>query len=126
MCGSMVIDTPAMGSVTKSSICLNCPLCIFDRDFGIDLVCLPLVQVDVILGMNCLKFNHVHINYYAKMVMFLEFVGGEDLFVSAKQVNQFVKEVALVLMMLASFDVNGKGVTGNLPIVCNFPDVFPD
>src|SRR3954464_4351697 len=32
--GSMVIDTPASGSVTTSSACLNCPVDIFGRKFG--------------------------------------------------------------------------------------------
>ena len=34
MRGSMVIDTPAKGSVTTTSVCLDCPLSIFGRDFG--------------------------------------------------------------------------------------------
>lgn len=38
MNGSMVIDTPVSGSVTTSLVCLNCPLTIYGRDFGIDLV----------------------------------------------------------------------------------------
>ena len=50
--GSMVIDTPTNGSVTTSLVCLNYPLTIYGRDFGIDLICLPLSQLDVILGMN--------------------------------------------------------------------------
>ncbi|XP_050891869.1 uncharacterized protein LOC127097414 [Lathyrus oleraceus] len=109
MGGSKVIDTFVMGFITTYLVCLNCPLSIFDRDFRIDLVSLPLV----------------HINYYAKIVMFPEFVGEEDLFVSAKQVNEYVKDDGLVLMMLGSLDVKGKGVIGDLPI-CDFPYVFPD
>ena len=48
----MVIDTPTMGSVTTSSVCLKCPLNIYDKDSEVDLVCLPLSQFDVILGMD--------------------------------------------------------------------------
>ena len=59
MNGCMVIDTPAMGSMNTSYVCLNCPLSIFGRDFWMDLVCLLLDQLDVILGMNWLEFNHV-------------------------------------------------------------------
>lgn len=67
---SMVIYTLAKGSVTTSSVCLNCPLSIFGRNFGMELVCLPLYKLDVILGMNWLEFNRVHINYFTKMVIF--------------------------------------------------------
>ena len=84
MHGSMVIDTPAKGSVTTTSVCLNCPLSIFGRAFGIDLVCLPLVQIDVILGMNWLVFNRVYINCFDKTVIFPEIEEGKSLFLSAK------------------------------------------
>ena len=59
MHGNMIIDTPVMGSVFTSVACLNCPFSIFSRDFRMNLVCLPLDQLDVILGMNWLEFNHV-------------------------------------------------------------------
>lgn len=49
MNGSLVIDTPSNGLVTTFLLCLNCPLKIYVRDFGIDLVCLPLSQLGVIL-----------------------------------------------------------------------------
>lgn len=35
MVGSMVIGTPANGSVTSSRVCLNCTLTIYGKDFGI-------------------------------------------------------------------------------------------
>lgn len=72
MSGSIVIDTPVNGSVTTSLVCRNCLLTNYGRDFGINLVSLPLIQLDVILGMNWLEFNHVHINYFDKLVLFLE------------------------------------------------------
>lgn len=50
--GSMVIDTATIGSVTTSMVCLNNPLTIYGMDFGIGLACLPLSQLDVILGIN--------------------------------------------------------------------------
>ena len=51
MKGSMVIDTPVSGSVTTSFVCRNCPIIIFGRGFTIDLVFLPLEQVNIILRM---------------------------------------------------------------------------
>lgn len=55
----MIIETPTKGLVTTTSVFLNYPLLIFDKDFNIDLICLPLENLDVILGMNWLEFNHV-------------------------------------------------------------------
>lgn len=67
----LVIDTSTNGAVTTSLIYLNYPLSIYGRDYGMDLTYLPLSDLDVILGMNWLEFNHVHINCYNKSVRFL-------------------------------------------------------
>jgi len=48
MKGEMVVESPAKGLVTTSLVCLSCPLSMFSRDFEVDLVCLPLVEMDVI------------------------------------------------------------------------------
>ena len=69
--GEMIVDTPAKGSVTTSFVCAKCPLSIFDGDFVVDLICFPLRGLDVILGMNWLEHNCVHINCYDKSVNFL-------------------------------------------------------
>ena len=66
MNGEMVVDLPAKGSVTTSLVCLKCPLSIFDRNFVVDLVYLSLDGLDIILGMNWLEYNYVHINCYNK------------------------------------------------------------
>ncbi|XP_050886811.1 uncharacterized protein LOC127092070 [Lathyrus oleraceus] len=126
MHGSMVIDTPAKGSVTTTSVCLSCPLSIFGRDFGIDLVCLPLVQIDVILGMNWLVFNRVYINCFDKTVIFPEIEEGKSLFLSARQVNEEVADGAELFMLLATLEARDKLVIGDLAVVCDFPDVFPE
>lgn len=52
MIGLMIIDTPTNGSVTTTMVYLNCPMTIYGRAFGVDLICLCLSQLDVILGMN--------------------------------------------------------------------------
>lgn len=52
MVGSMIVDTPTLSSVTTSWVSLNCLLIIYGKSFEMDLVCLPLRNLDVILGMN--------------------------------------------------------------------------
>lgn len=95
MVRSMVIDTLANGSVTTSFVCLKCPLTIYGKSFSMDSFCPQFSQFDVILGMNWCEFNCVHINYFAKTVMFLEMgEDGELMFISAKQVEEFLKEEA--------------------------------
>ncbi|XP_050918724.1 uncharacterized protein LOC127136175 [Lathyrus oleraceus] len=64
----LIIDTPTNGSVNTYLIFLNCPLSIYGRDFGVDLIFLPLSDLDVILEMNWLELNYIHINYYNKLI----------------------------------------------------------
>ncbi|XP_050876840.1 uncharacterized protein LOC127080566 [Lathyrus oleraceus] len=126
MCGSMVIDTPAMGSVTTSSVCLKCPLNICDKDFEVDLVCLPLSQLDVILGMDWLRANHAYINCFAKAVLFLEPKKEGELFLSTQQVNESVRDGAEVFMLVVSLHLSENGTVGEFPVFRDFPEVFLD
>lgn len=69
----MVVEVLAKGAVITSFVCLGYPLSIFDKDFVVDLFCLPLVGLDVVLGMDWLKSNYVHINWYDKIMRFSSF-----------------------------------------------------
>lgn len=63
------------------------PLTIYFKCFRMDLVCLLLSNLVVILGMNWLELNHVHINCFNKTVSFPEFDASDELSVSAKKVG---------------------------------------
>lgn len=107
-------------------VCLNFPLTIYVKEFGIDLVFLPLSQLDVILRMNWFEFNHVHINCFDKYTMFPEFEeGGDMMFMSSKQVEESLKDDTCVFKMFASLKAERKFMIGDLPVVCDFPEVFP-
>ncbi|XP_050897967.1 uncharacterized protein LOC127104864 [Lathyrus oleraceus] len=116
MVGIMVIDTPTNGPVASSWVCLNFPLTIYGKSFGMDLVFLPWNQIDVILRMNWLEFNHIHINYFDKSMSFSEFDASDDL----------MKDEAEVFMILSSMKDESKSMIGKLPVVCDFPEVFLD
>jgi hypothetical protein len=123
----MVVETPAKGTVTISLVCLKCPLSIFDRDFAVDLVCLPLSGMDVILGMNWLEFNHVHINCFSKTVHFssAEEESGAE-FLTTKQLKQLARDRITMFSLMASLSVENQAVIDKLQVVCEFPKVFPD
>ncbi|XP_058760712.1 uncharacterized protein LOC131634047 [Vicia villosa] len=82
-------------------------------------------QLDVILGMNWLEFNRVYINYFDKTIIFPEIGVKEDLFLSAKQVNESMQDGAKLFMLLATLDVHEKRTVEELSIVCDFVEVFP-
>ncbi|XP_050895706.1 uncharacterized protein LOC127102379 [Lathyrus oleraceus] len=109
MNSGLVIDTPVNMSVTTSLVCMNWRLSINGKDFGIDLICLVLEDMDAIMGMTWLKFNHVSFNCYNKTLWFL---APED---EAKSFSMF-----------ASVSVESQANIEGLPVVCEFPEVFPD
>ena len=127
MSNRMVIDTPASGSVTTALVCRNCPLTIYGKHFGIDLVCLNLSQIDVILGMNWLEFNRVYINCFTKTVLFPEPEEERNSrFVTAVQVEAAKKEGAELFMLLAALKLENDPQGASQPVVCDFPEVFPE
>ena len=91
----LVVETPTSGSVLNSNVCLNCPVEISGRKFLIDLICLPLTQFDVILGMDWLSSNHVLLNCIDKTVVIDDSKVSKDrMFIYANQVVTSLKEDA--------------------------------
>ncbi|GAU10215.1 hypothetical protein TSUD_420210, partial [Trifolium subterraneum] len=118
MNGRMIIEIPAKDSVITNLVVLNCPLSIFEKHFGMDLVCLPLRNMDVILGMNWLKYNKVHIDCLNGTVLFPEPTKDANLeTVTAGQVKKLINEEALVLMICASLITEEKLEAVELPVV---------
>ncbi|XP_050916345.1 uncharacterized protein LOC127131467 [Lathyrus oleraceus] len=126
MVGSMIVDTPTLRPMTTSVVCLNCPLTIYGNNFGMDLVCLSLNKLDVILGINWLEFNQVHINCYNKYVLFLEIDEDGGLFVMTKQASEVVNVGAQVFVMLASMSAEVKAAINEIPVACEFLELFPN
>jgi hypothetical protein len=127
MRGKMIIEIPAKESVTTTSVVLDCPLTMYGRDFEVDLVCLPLRGLDVILGMNWLEFNRAHINCYRKTVTFPALNDEANLeVISAGQVKKLMNGDAIVFMIFANMKLDETAGVTELPVVCDFPEVFPD
>ncbi|CAJ2636548.1 unnamed protein product [Trifolium pratense] len=125
MSGRMEIETPANGSVTTRLVCRDCPVTVFGRHFGMDLVCIQLSGIDVIFGMNWLIFNRVHINCCEQTVVFPKPEESLHL-MSKKEVVESLKEPVEVYALFASLKMEGEVKVEELPVVCEFPDVFPE
>ncbi|XP_028187763.1 uncharacterized protein LOC114374324 [Glycine soja] len=123
----LVVETRIIGSVLTSNVCLNCPVEISGRTFVIDLICLPLSQIDVILGMDWLPSNHVLLNYFDKIVVFDgSGVSKDMMFIYANQVVTSLKENAQLYMILSNLEIETKVSMCDLPVVREFPEVFSE
>ncbi|XP_028199537.1 uncharacterized protein LOC114384054 [Glycine soja] len=124
---NLIVETPTSGFVLNSDVCLDCPVEISGRTFLIDLICLPLSQIEVILGMDWLSSNHVLLNCFDKTVAFDDSGGSKDMmFIFANQVVTSLKEDAQVYMILYSLGIETKVSMCDLPVVREFPEVFPE
>jgi hypothetical protein len=57
----MKVTMATDGSIVANYVCENCLITVSRKTYYIDLVCLPMKQLDVILGMDWLLANHVYI-----------------------------------------------------------------
>ncbi|GAU49588.1 hypothetical protein TSUD_138750 [Trifolium subterraneum] len=123
--GCMNIETPASGSVITRLVCRNCPVSVFGRHFGMDLVCIPLSGIDVIFGMNWLVFNQVHINCCEKTVIFSKSEGRLSL-MNGEEVKESLNDHGELFMVFGSLKLEGGAKLGEIPVVGEFSDVFPE
>ena len=91
----------------------------------IDLICLPLSQIDVNMGMKWLSSNHFLLNCFDKTVVFDDSeVSKGRMFISVNQVMASLKEDAQGYMILSNLEVETNVSMGDLPIVREFPKAF--
>nr|XP_012567818.1 uncharacterized protein LOC105851461 [Cicer arietinum] len=123
----LIVNTPTSDSVDTSSVCLDVSIHVCGRDFRVDLVCLPLRLVDVILGMDWLSANRVRVDFFSKTIEFMESEERDKPSnISTNQVKALLKEDAQLYMILPSLEFEEKVVIRDVPIVCEFPEVFPE
>ena len=75
--------------------------------------------MDVILGMNWLEYNQVHINCFSKSVYFSS--GEEESeaeFLTTKQQKQLAREGIPMFSFMASLSVENQAVIDKLQVVC--------
>ena len=64
------VSTPTGRKVSTSQTYLNCPILIEGKPFVIDLVCLPLTDIDIIIGMDWLSSNDIILDCSRKLTCF--------------------------------------------------------
>ena len=66
----LVVSTPASRLVRTSSLCARCPVEVEGRRYKVNLICLPLQELEVILGMDWLSANRILIDCREKRLLF--------------------------------------------------------
>ncbi|XP_052729938.1 uncharacterized protein LOC128195650 [Vigna angularis] len=66
----LVVSTPAAGGIKTSTACVRCPIEVEGRRYKVNLICLPLQDLEVILGMDWLATNRILIDCGKKELVF--------------------------------------------------------
>ncbi|WJX40181.1 hypothetical protein P8452_27686 [Trifolium repens] len=114
--------TPAKDLVVNTA-CLHCLVVIQNRDFLVNLVCLPLLSLEIILGMDWLSYHYVILDCARKLVFFPE--PGVRRYLSANRLSVVMCNGEPEIVSLASLGVTSEIRIGEFRVVQDFQDVFP-
>ncbi|XP_058760653.1 uncharacterized protein LOC131634003 [Vicia villosa] len=74
---------------------------------------------------KCDKVGHI-VADLKKKVLFPKAINADDLAMTSRQVNDAVEDGATVFMLFVLMNLKEKAVSSELPVVCDFPEVFPE
>ena len=106
----------AGGTVTTKKIVKNVLILIQGREYTTDLIILPGLSISVILGMNWMKDHGVLIDTSTRTIMLREPTGGNAFLVPLSRDFE-PQHLACAIQATTTCDI---------PVVCEFPDVFPE
>ena len=119
----LVVSTPKEGIIVTSSMCAECLVIIDGWRYKISMICIPLKDLEVILGMDWLYANHILVDCGRKKLIFPGLEGMQV--ISAHQFEREIQEGAECFMLLACSIVTDK-VQKDIFVVQEFMDIFPD
>jgi hypothetical protein len=127
----MTVAVATGGKVTSKRVCQNCPVLVGSKVYHIDLICLPLKDIDVVLGMDWLSANTVYIGCAEKNLFIPTETSAESraltaLLQNTHQMIQYLGASSKCFSVLFTVDPEPSLSPSDIPIVSEFLDVFPD
>ncbi|KAM0030106.1 putative aspartic peptidase domain superfamily, DNA/RNA polymerase superfamily [Helianthus debilis subsp. tardiflorus] len=127
-------------TVAVNSVLRDCTLELNNHIFPIDLIPMHLGSFDVIVDMDFLRENHAEVVCFNKMIRFslsngdllcvYGEVGSKKLqLMSCIQASKYLSKeyrAFLANIVVEEEENKGKTLVKDVPIVCEFPDIFPD
>ena len=133
----MHVTSPLGHSVSVNSIYRNCPIVIQTREFLADLMTLPFREFDLILGMDWLSKHRAIVDCGQKTVvlrcsdqteMIVQGICSSVMsnVISAMQARRFMRKGCETLLAVILDSKRGQVDVEKIPVVREFPDVFPE
>ncbi|XP_004492105.1 uncharacterized protein [Cicer arietinum] len=117
------VTTAADKTLTANTTCKHCPIVVLSRKFNVNLICLPLKNLDVILGMDWLSYHYILLDCGRKTVIFLD--PELSKFLAVHEIKVSLKERYMKILSLASMGVTHDAKIEDVLVVRCFSDVFP-
>ena len=125
----LFVSTPGNDPIVTFRACWNCPIVVEGRSSVVNLFCLPLVGLEIILGMDWLSANQVLIDCHRKTIVFGQATEVQDadlMFLTANQVETSMREGDLGFLMMMCLKEESEQKIEELPVIRDFSEVFPD
>nr|KYP59145.1 Transposon Ty3-I Gag-Pol polyprotein [Cajanus cajan] len=120
----LLVSTPASASIVASELCAGCPIVVNEKRYKVNLICLPLVNIDIILGMDWLSANRILIDCANRRLIFPQV--EEELLISAGKAKSLLRDGAECCLLLVAMSVETEKVIVEIDVVRDFAEVFPD
>jgi len=123
---TLVVTTPVGDNLLAKSVYCSRDVSIKGKVLPTDLVVLDMIGFDVILGMNWLSFNYAIVDCHNKVVKF-EKPGEATFSFQGERIwvpNNLISSLRANKLLRRGYQA-GEEKLENVPIVCEFLDVFP-
>nr|KYP59045.1 hypothetical protein KK1_014471 [Cajanus cajan] len=84
-------------------MCVRCPIEVSGRRFRVNLIVLPMVDIDIILGMDWLSAHHILIDCARRELVFPQL--EDEVLVSAGRAEQLMRDGAKCFMLFAALSI---------------------
>uniref|UniRef100_A0A151UF59 Transposon Ty3-I Gag-Pol polyprotein n=1 Tax=Cajanus cajan TaxID=3821 RepID=A0A151UF59_CAJCA len=120
----LLVSTPASASIVAFELCAGCPIVVNEKRYKVNLIYLPLVDIDIILGMDWLSANRILIDCANRRLIFPRV--EEELLILAGQAESLLRDGAECCLLLAAMSVETERVIVDIDVVRDFAEVFPE
>ncbi|GAU43989.1 hypothetical protein TSUD_91680 [Trifolium subterraneum] len=128
---SMTVAVATGGKVVSKRVCQNCPVSVAGKIYHVDLICLPLKDMDIVLGMDWLSANTVYIgcaekNLYVPIDLNAESRALTALLQNTHQLIQYLGAENKCFSIVFTMSSESSLSPSDIPIVREYLDVFPE
>ncbi|GAU39806.1 hypothetical protein TSUD_219810 [Trifolium subterraneum] len=127
----MTVAVATGGKVVSKRVCQNCPVSVAGKIYHVDLICLPLKDMNIVLGMDWLSANTVYIGYAEKNLYVPIDLNAESraltaLLQNTHQLIQYLGVENKCFSIMFTVSSESSLSPSDIPIVREYLDVFPE